>query len=112
SRMSIKRVVPDTDERLQIAGLRLSRGERHKTRLSVLELVDGSRLEIPVLVLRGSKPGPVFYLGSAFHGDEVNGVEIVAKFARSIDLRNLHGTIIVVPAQNPQALQCQHRYAV
>ena len=45
-------------------------------------------------------------------GDEVNGVEIVAKFARSVDLRDLRGTVIVVPAQNPQALQAQHRYAV
>jgi predicted deacylase len=104
--------LPETDERLEISGLKLARGERHKTRLRILELVDGSMLEVPVMVLRGWKPGPVFYLGAAFHGDEVNGVEIVAKFARSIDLRDLRGTIILVPAQNPQALQCQHRYAV
>jgi predicted deacylase len=65
-----------------------------------------------VMVLRGAKPGPTFYLGSAFHGDEVNGVEIVAKLAHEIDLRELGGTIIVVPAQNPPALQVQHRYSI
>jgi hypothetical protein len=99
-----------SDQNLDIAKLKMARGERYKTRLPVLELVDGSRLEVPVMVLRGAKPGPTFYLGAAFHGDEVNGVEIVAKFARELDLRDLIGTIIVVPAQNPLALQVQHRY--
>jgi predicted deacylase len=104
--------VPNTDERLDIQGVKLRRGERHRTSLTVLELVDGSKLQIPVMVLRGAKPGPVFYLGAGIHGDEVNGVEIVAKFGPTIDLRDLRGTLILVPSQSPQALQAQHRYAV
>jgi predicted deacylase len=79
--------------------------------MRVHELADGSWVEIPVVVLRGSKPGPVFYLGAAFHGDEINGVELVNRFSRSIDLRTLRGTIILVPVQNPLAFQIQHRYS-
>lgn len=106
------RSVSNTDERLDIKGVRLGRGERHRMSLKVLELVDGSKLEIPVMVLRGAKPGPVFYLGAGIHGDEVNGVEILARFGPTIDLRHLRGTLILVPSQSPQALQAQHRYAV
>ncbi len=101
-----------SDKKLDIAGARLARGERTKLRIPLLELADGSTVELPVMVLHGSSPGPVCYVGSAFHGDEINGVEIVARLARELDLRDLSGTIIVVPAQNPLALQVQHRYPV
>jgi len=102
----------ESDTKLEIPYLRLVRGERGQIRLRVLELADGSWMEIPLIVLRGAKPGPVFYLGAAFHGDEINGVELVNRFAKSIDLRDLCGTILIVPVQNPLAFQVQHRYFI
>jgi uncharacterized protein len=102
----------ESDTRLEIPYLRLVRGERGQIRLRVLELADGTWMEIPLIVLRGAKPGPVFYLGAAFHGDEINGVELVNRFAKSIDLRDLCGTVLIVPVQNPLAFQVQHRYFI
>ncbi len=101
-----------SDRGLEIEGLKLVRGERAQRRMRVLELADGSWLELPVVVLRGGMPGPVFYLGAAFHGDEANGVELVQRFARTLDLRELRGTVIMVPVQNPLAFQVQHRYFI
>jgi predicted deacylase len=101
-----------SDEAFRLEGVELVRGRRAETRLRTLELADGSWVELPVIVLRGAQPGPVFYLGAAFHGDEVNGVEIASRFAGEVDLGSLCGTVIVVPAQNPLALQAQHRYFV
>ncbi len=100
----------ESDKKLEIPGLKLVRGERAQMRMRTLELADGSWVELPVVALRGAKPGPVFYLGAAFHGDEINGVELVNRFARSVDLRELNGTIVMVPVQNPLAFQVQHRY--
>jgi len=100
------------DATFQLEGFELKRGTRLETRLRTLELADGSWVDLPVIVLRGATPGPVFYLGAAFHGDEVNGVEIASRFAGDTDLAQLRGTIIIVPAQNPLALQGQHRYFV
>ena len=102
----------ESDKKLEIPGIRLVRGERAQTRMRVLELADGSPVELPVVALRGAKPGPVFYLGAAFHGDEINGVELVNRLARSLDLRALKGTIVAVPVQNPLAFRVQHRYFV
>jgi predicted deacylase len=105
------RLRSESDTKLEILDLKLVRGERTRTRLRVHELADGSWMELPVVILRGAKPGPIFYLGAAFHGDEINGTEVVNCFARTLDLRTLRGTIILVPVQNPLAFQIQHRYA-
>ncbi|MFO0998580.1 MAG: succinylglutamate desuccinylase/aspartoacylase family protein [Alphaproteobacteria bacterium] len=101
-----------SDERLRIEGLTLRRGKRSQTRIRVAEQADGSWVELPVIVLRGSKPGPVFVTSAAVHGDEINGIEIVTRFAGALNLRRLKGTVIVLPVQNPLAVQAQHRYAV
>ncbi|HEX3498487.1 MAG TPA: succinylglutamate desuccinylase/aspartoacylase family protein [Stellaceae bacterium] len=108
--MSDKRLV--TDEALVVEGIELVRGKSVETRLRTIELADGSWVDLPLLVLRGARPGPVFYIGAAFHGDEVNGVEVATSFARSLDLAALSGTVLMVPVQNPLALQAQHRVFV
>ena len=69
------------DEAFRLEGVELIRGNRTDTRLRTVELADGSWVDLPVIVLRGAEPGPCFYLGAAFHGDEANGVEIATRFA-------------------------------
>jgi predicted deacylase len=101
-----------SDERHSIDALTLTPGRSHRSRLHVLEHVDGSSLEIPYWVIRGSTGGPTLYLGAGIHGDEINGVDVVARLARELDGDGLHGTVILVPAQNPAALQVRHRYPV
>ena len=99
-----------SDEGLQIEGLELRRGSRERTHIRTVELPDGSWVEAPLMVVRGSQPGPVFYLGAAIHGDEINGVEIVSTVASTIDVGELRGTLLAVPVQNPLAFRIQHRY--
>jgi predicted deacylase len=98
-----------TDEALSIEGVRLARGERARTRLRAAELPDGTWVELPLQIVRGARPGPVMYLGAAIHGDEINPVAIVSTIAREVDVRELSGTLLVVPVQNPLAFQTQQR---
>ena len=100
------------DSDLAIEGLTLERGSRSRTRFRTVELADGSWVEIAAMVVRGAAPGPVFYLGGAFHGDEVAGTQIVGRVARGVDPAALTGTLIAVPVQNPLAFQVQHRFFV
>ena len=104
--------VPALDTELRISGLQLKRGTRESKRVRIAELADGTWVEIPLMVIRGQQSGPVFYLGAAFHGDEVAGVEIVARLAAQLEPARLRGTLLVVPVQNPLAFQVQHRYFV
>ena len=100
------------DSDLAIEGLTLERGARSRTRFRTVELADGSWVEIAAMVIRGATPGPVFYLGGAFHGDEIAGSQIVGRIARGVDPAALGGTLIAVPVQNPLAFQVQHRFFV
>jgi len=100
------------DSGLKIAGLRLDRGQKEQKRIRAAELPDGSWVELPLMVVRGATPGPVFYLGAAFHGDEVAGVEIVGRLLTQLDPKTLRGTLLVVPVQNPLAFQIQHRFFI
>lgn len=98
-----------TDEKLRIEGSEVAPGQRLRTKLRAVELPDGTWVELPLIVVRGVRPGPVMYLGAAIHGDEINPVEIVSTVARDVDVTELAGTLLVVPVQNPLAFQTQHR---
>jgi predicted deacylase len=100
------------DSTHEFARLRVDRGQRGQNRIRVAELADGSWVELPFMVIRGARPGPVLYLGAAFHGDEVAGVEIVGRLMRQLDPQSVRGTLLAVPVQNPLAFQVQHRYFV
>jgi predicted deacylase len=98
--------------RSEFAGLHVDRGERVQKRIRVAELADGSWVELPLMVIRGAKSGPIVYVGAAFHGDEAAGVEIVGRLVAQLDPQAVRGTLLAVPVQNPLAFQVQHRYFV
>ena len=88
---------------------RFEPGTRTTTKLFTVELADSTPVELQVVVIRGASPGPVFYLGPGVHGDETGSVAITAKLIQSVDPQQLHGTLVVVPVQNPLAFQSHHR---
>src|SRR5438270_12325978 len=57
---------------------------------------------IPVVVVRGSKPGPVLALGSGAHGTEYASVIALEKLIPKLDPAEVSGTVIVVPLVNVQ----------
>ena len=75
------------DAELAIEGLALERGTSSRTRFRAVELADGSWVELQAMVVRGSAPGPVLYLGAAFHGDEIAGTQIVGRLLRADSTR-------------------------
>ena len=79
---------PADSEKYEFAGLRLERGQRARTRIRLAELADGSSLELPVMIIRGAQPGPVFYIGAGLHGDEVAGVQIVGRLITQLATRS------------------------
>jgi predicted deacylase len=95
-----------------IASLQVGPGEKKRGSLPVLNLADGSDVSLPLLVLNGVKDGPTVYLGAAIHGDEVNGIAILARALGQVDPAKLSGRIICVPVQHPLALQSDHRLPV
>src|SRR5579872_4248077 len=87
----------------------LPRGSKTRHRIRCVELPDGSWVDLPVVVVRGKKPGPTIYIGAGMHGDETTSVAIAANAARDLDENELSGTLIAVPVQSPLAFRIQHR---
>jgi len=59
--------------------------------------------EIPVVVVQGSKPGPVLALVSGAHGTEYASVIAIEKLIQTIDPSQVAGTVILVPLVNIQS---------
>ncbi len=73
-----------------------------KTRLLVGLVHDGlgRALRIPVIAVRGTRPGPVFGITAALHGNELNGIPVVHRLVDSINPETLRGTLVAVPVLN------------
>lgn len=84
-----------------------------RTRLVVEMTHDalGRAQRVPVIAIRGTKPGPTLGLTCALHGNELNGIPVVHKLLSSVDPETLRGTLIAAPVLNiPGYLENQRRY--
>jgi len=96
-------------EPLTIASTTVPSGVRARTQLDLIELADGAKVKVPVVIINGSNPGPRIYLGAAIHGDEVNGVAILSQALGDLDPTGVAGSIVCVPVQHPLAFHADHR---
>ncbi|MBD3187305.1 hypothetical protein GF325_10780 [Candidatus Bathyarchaeota archaeon] len=68
-------------------------------------------ITVPVIVAKGTKPGPVLGLTAALHGNELNGILVIQEFLQSVDPGALKGVIAGVPVVNvPGYLFNQREY--
>jgi predicted deacylase len=94
---------------IEVGKLVVPPGQRARTQLDLIELADGSKVSLPIVVINGAKPGPRLYLGAAIHGDEVNGVSILSEALAKLDPARLAGSILCVPVQHPLSFYADHR---
>jgi predicted deacylase len=66
-------------------------------------------VELPVIVTRGTRPGPSALLVAGVHGDEFEGVAALGRLAGRIDPATTIGTVITLPVANPFAYHAQLR---
>lgn len=105
--MSRKKIDPDL---LTISGVKIARGERKQIQIEAAGLYDYTQLSIPVEVIRGKEKGPVLFISAAIHGDELNGVEIIRRILKSSRLKNIKGTLIMIPVVNVFGFNHKSRY--
>ncbi|MES1938380.1 succinylglutamate desuccinylase/aspartoacylase family protein [Salinisphaera hydrothermalis] len=95
---------------LEIAGQTVHPGENVSIEVPVADLYTHAKLTMPVNVIRGRKAGPTLFISAAVHGDELNGVEIIRRVLRLRELKQLRGTLIVVPIVNVHGFLRNSRY--
>lgn len=97
---------------LDVAGVSVQPGTARRHALDVVELADGLRVSLPLVLVNGAQSGPRLYLGAAIHGDEVNGLAILATALQRIRPEDLSGNLVCVMVQNPLAFHVDHRIAI
>ncbi|MDY2586308.1 succinylglutamate desuccinylase/aspartoacylase family protein [Winogradskyella aquimaris] len=87
-------------EVLNILGKKVALGESAKVSFSVAKLHTQNTIEVPVIIERSKKPGPIVLITAGIHGDEVNGVEVVRQIISKGINKPKKGTIICIPVIN------------
>jgi predicted deacylase len=93
-----------------ISGQSIKRGERKKIHLKIGKLYDNTDINIPVEVIRGKLEGPTLFVSAAVHGDELNGVEICKRLLDMRQLKEISGTLLVIPIVNVFGFNNLSRY--
>ena len=97
--MSNKPIVDDKNV-LHILNENILPGQHKRLNLHTAKLYTTSAVEVPVIIERSKKKGPVVLITAGVHGDELNGVEIVRQFVAQKMNKPLIGTIICIPVMN------------
>ncbi|MEL6501841.1 MAG: succinylglutamate desuccinylase/aspartoacylase family protein, partial [Cyanobacteria bacterium J06623_1] len=99
-----------SDNIIEIAKETIKPGQLRRIELPVSRLVTQTLVSLPVTVVNGVESGSTLWLSAAIHGDELNGVEIIAQILGRIDPQKLRGTIIAVSIVNVFGFLEQSRY--
>lgn len=82
----------------------LATGKVHRFWFRVSDNAIGQAWYVPVVVVRGARPGHRLLLTAGIHGDELNGIDVIHRLVRTIDPTTLAGTIVAVPGLNTPGL--------
>jgi predicted deacylase len=78
----------------------LPTGAITRLRLDLVHDGMGRPVRLPIMVARGKKPGPVFGVTAAVHGNELNGIPVIHRLFQRVDLEHLRGAIVGVVVVN------------
>eukprot|EP00474_Spongospora_subterranea_P002007 CRZ02465.1 hypothetical protein [Spongospora subterranea] len=82
------------------------------TRMKIMLGTDalGFNITVPVIVAKGAFPGPILGITSALHGNELNGIPLIFRLIRELEVECLNGTIVAVPVLNCPGFLMHQRY--
>ncbi len=85
---------------LQICDATIHPGEIANLALPLPEFFSCASFYMPIKVVHGKNAGPCLLVFSSVKGDELNGLEIINQLLLADEIKNLNGTLIVVPVLN------------
>ena len=87
----------------------LPKGEFSRLFIDIIENGIGRSIQVPVVVARGKKDGPIFGITAALHGNELNGIPVVHQLLQRVNLKTLKGTIVCVIVANMPGMLAEQR---
>lgn len=90
----------DENNVLHILDKKIFPGKGATVNFNMAKLYTTNSVDVPIIVERSKKPGPVILITAGIHGDEINGVEVVRQIITKEINKPAIGTIICVPIIN------------
>lgn len=100
----------ETVQPLELLGHSVSPGELMTLSWSPGQSFPSIDTPVPVLVARGTEPGPAVCLTAAIHGDELNGIEMVRRLMYQLKPGKMSGTVVGIPIVNLDGFRRGSRY--
>jgi predicted deacylase len=94
---------------MKIGDIKCKKGERAFGYLTVDETRGRLPVQIPVNILRGEEDGPTLLVNAAIHGEENIGTVAIGQLLRTIEPKDIKGTLIAVPVVNTSGFEFQQR---
>lgn len=69
----------------------------------------GLPVPVPVMVARGKYEGKILGITAAVHGNELNGLPVIQRLFKEIDVEQLRGTVVGIPVVNVISLRRKKR---
>lgn len=71
----------------------------------------GMPIYIPIIVARGNQEGKTLGITAAVHGNELNGIPVIQRLFKELDVTTIRGTVVGVPVVNyPSLLRKKRRF--
>jgi len=96
---------------LTIARNTVAPGTQSAIDIPLARLYTHTDMPMPAYVIHGRREGPKLFVSGAIHGDEIVGTEIIRRLIKLKRIKNLRGTLILVPAVNVYGFLDQSRYS-
>lgn len=91
------------------SGVKVAKGSNVTINIELPKLYN-TPTQLPIRVIRGKEDGPTVFISAAIHGDEINGIEIIRRFRKLPILKQLKGTVVLIPIVNIYGVMNLSRY--
>lgn len=90
----------DENNVLEILDKKIHPGKGATVNFNMARLYTTTSVDVPIIIERSKKPGPVILITAGIHGDEINGVEVVRQIISKEINKPARGTVICIPIIN------------
>lgn len=80
------------------------------TGLAKIDLGEGHRVDLPIVIVHGASPGPRVAVTAGIHGAEYVSIAALREVALDLDPARVHGTLVAVLTANPTAFAARAIY--
>lgn len=94
----------------EIAGVTIQPGTSQNILIPLSTHPSHAAFDLNIRVIHGLRPGKRLFISATIHGDELNGVEIIRRVLTLSSIKNIRGTLIVIPIVNLPGFLIHSRY--